>query len=226
MGIKILVVDDEPQIRKFLKVSLRVGGYDTEEVTNGQEAIQRAVLFKPDIILLDLGLPDMDGKKVISQIREWSQVPIIVLTAREQEKEKVEALDAGADDYVTKPFGVEELMARIRVFIRRTTRIDDKPVVACGDLTIDLAQRHVIVNGKEVKLTPTEYEIMKVLAQHVGKVITHRQLFTAVWGNNYYDDNHYIRVYINQLRRKIEENPNRPKHIITESGVGYRLIEH
>lgn len=226
MGIKVLVVDDEPQIRKFLKVSLRVGGYDTDEVVNGQEAIQRAVLFKPDIILLDLGLPDMDGKKVISQIREWSQVPIIVLTAREQEKEKVDALDAGADDYVTKPFGVEELMARIRVFIRRTTRVDDKPVVICGDLTIDLAQRRVLAGGKEVKLTPTEYEIMKVLAQHVGKVITHRQLFTAVWGNNYYDDNHYIRVYINQLRRKIEENPNRPKHIITESGVGYRLLDH
>ncbi|TWH48675.1 response regulator [Sporomusa sp. KB1] len=226
MGIKILVVDDEPQIRKFLKVSLRVGGYDTDEATNGQEAIQRAVIFKPDIILLDLGLPDMDGKKVINQIREWSQVPIIVLTAREQEKEKVDALDAGADDYVTKPFGVEELMARIRVFIRRTTRVDDKPVVVCGELTVDLAKRYIFVSGKEVKLTPTEYEIMKVLAQNVGKVITHRQLFTAVWGNNYYDDNHYIRVYINQLRRKIEDNPIRPKYIITESGVGYRLMDH
>ncbi|SDE44048.1 response regulator [Sporomusa acidovorans] len=226
MGIKILVVDDEPQIRKFLKVSLRVGGYDTDEVTNGQEAIQRAVICKPDIILLDLGLPDMDGKKVINQIREWSQVPIIVLTARDQEKEKVEALDAGADDYVTKPFGVEELMARIRVFIRRTTRVDDKPVVVCGELTVDLAQRHIFVSGKEVKLTPTEYEIIKVLAQNVGKVITHRQLFTAVWGNNYYDDNHYIRVYINQLRRKIEDNPIRPKYIVTESGVGYRLMDH
>lgn len=226
MGIKILVVDDEPQIRKFLKVSLRVGDYDTDEATNGQEAIQRAVIFKPDIILLDLGLPDMDGKKVINQIREWSQVPIIVLTAREQEKEKVDALDAGADDYVTKPFGVEELMARIRVFIRRTTRVDDKPVVVCGELTVDLAKRHILVGGKEVKLTPTEYEIMKVLAQNVGKVITHRQLFTAVWGNNYCDDNHYIRVYINQLRRKIEDNPIRPKYIITESGVGYRLMDY
>ena len=225
MKIKILVVDDEPQIRKFLKVSLRVGGYDTEEVTNGQEAIQHTVSFKPDIILLDLGLPDMDGKKVISQIREWSQVPIIVLTARDQEKEKVDALDAGADDYVTKPFGVQELMARVRVFIRRTTRVDDKPVVVCGDLSIDLAQRRVVVSGREVKLTPTEYAIMKVMAQNVGKVITHKQLFTAVWGNNYYDDNHYIRVYINQLRRKIEKNPTRPCHIITESGVGYRLME-
>ena len=224
LEIKILVVDDEPQIRKFLKVSLRVGGYDTEEVADGQEAIRRAVLFKPDIILLDLGLPDMDGKKVISQIREWSQVPIIVLTARDQEKEKVEALDAGADDYVTKPFGVEKLMARVRVFIRRTARVNDKPVVICGDLSIDLAQRLVTVGGKEVKLTPTEYEIMKIMAQNVGKVITHRQLFSAVWGKSYFDDNHYIRVYINQLRRKIEENPNRPRHIITESGVGYRLL--
>lgn len=225
MGSKILIVDDEPQIRKFLKVSLRVGGYELEEAVDGRQAVERSALWKPDIILLDLGLPDMDGKKVIGEVREWSQVPIIVLTARDQEREKVEALDAGADDYVTKPFGVEELMARVRVFLRRTARVEDKPMVNCGDLTVDLALRRVSVGGKEVKLTPTEYEIMKTLAQNVGKVITHRQLFAAVWGNNgYFDDNHYIRVYINQLRRKIEVNPNRPRHIITESGVGYRLL--
>jgi two-component system, OmpR family, KDP operon response regulator KdpE len=223
-GLRILVVDDEPQIRKLLKVSLRVHGYDVEEVTNGLDAVDQVAVYKPDLILLDLGLPDIDGKEVVSRVREWSQVPIIILTARDQEQEKVDALDAGADDYVTKPFGMDELMARMRVSLRRAAHSDDEPILTCGGLVVDLAQRRVTVGGREIKLTPTEYDIMKLLAQHAGKVITHKQLFKAVWGLSYNEDTHYIRVYINQLRRKIEENPTRPQYIITESGVGYRLM--
>jgi len=166
----------------------------------------------------------MDGKEVIKKIREWSQVPIIILTARDQEQEKIEALDAGADDYVTKPFGVGELMARMRVSLRRAAQSEDEPVITCGDLSIDLALRRVSVEGREVKLTPTEYDIIKVLAQHAGKVLTHKQLLKAVWGTAFNEDTHYIRVYIGQLRRKIEANPTQPRYIITESGVGYRLM--
>jgi len=223
-GPRILVIDDEPQICRLLRVSLGAYGYDISEAVSGQDGISRVAIFKPDLIILDLGLPDIDGKEVIRLLREWCQTPIIILTARGQEEEKVEALDAGADDYITKPFGVSELMARIRVSLRRTAQSEDEPVITCGDLVVDLAQRRVSVGGREVKLTPTEYDIIKVLAQHAGKVLTHKQLLKTVWGNSCNEDNHYTRVFIGQLRKKIEENPNQPRYIITESGVGYRLM--
>ena len=223
-GLRVLVIDDEPQIRKLLKVSLGAHGYDVHEAVNGTDAVTQAAGIKPDLIILDLGLPDIDGKEVVRRVREWSDLPILILTARDQEKEKIDALDAGADDYITKPFSIGELLARMRVSIRRAAHTGDDPVIQCGDLAIDLAQRRVTIDSQEVKLTPTEYDIMKVLAQNAGKVLTHRQLLKAVWGDVYAEDTHYIRVYIGQLRRKIEPNPTQPKYIITESGVGYRLM--
>ena len=223
-GARILIIDDEPQIRRLLKVSLTAHAYEIDECQNGQEGINRVAIFKPDLILLDLGLPDMDGKAVVEVIREWSKVPIIILTARDQENEKIAALDAGADDYVTKPFSMGELLARLRVALRHTVTATSSPVITCGELMIDLAARQVTRNDKEIKLTPTEYEILKVLAQNIGRVLTHKQLLKAVWGTAFNEDTHYIRVYIGQLRRKVEENPAQPKYIITESGVGYRLM--
>lgn len=223
-GMRILIVDDEPQIRKLLKVSLGAHGYDIDEAATGRDGINQAAIFKPDLIILDLGLPDIEGKEVVRQVREWSQVPIIILTARDQEQEKVETLDAGADDYITKPFGVSELMARMRVSLRRAAHSEDEPVITCGDLAVDFAQRRVTVAGREVKLTPTEYDILKELVQHAGKVLTHKHLLRTVWGNYHNEDTHYIRVYIGQLRRKIEENPTQPRYIISELGVGYRLM--
>lgn len=221
---RILIIEDELQIRKLLKVSLNAHGYDLEEAANGKDGVNRAATFKPDLLIIDLGLPDIDGKEVVKQIREWSETPIIILTARDQEQEKIEALDSGADDYMTKPFGVGELLARMRVCLRRAATVEQQPVLACGGLVVDLQQRRVTVEGDEVKLTPTEYEIIKMMMQHAGKVITHKQLLKAVWGNAYQQDTHYIRVYIAQLRRKIEQNPTQPRYIITESGVGYRLM--
>ena len=223
-GLRVLVIDDEPQIRKLLKVSLGAHGYDVHESMSGMDSVVQAADIKPDLVILDLGLPDIDGKEVVRRLREWSDVPILILTARDQEKEKIDALDSGADDYITKPFSIGELLARIRVSMRRSAHTEDEPVIHCGDLSIDLAQRRVTVNAQEIKLTPTEYDILKILAQNSGKVLTHRQLLKAVWGNTYSEDTHYIRVYIGQLRRKIETNPTQPKYIITESGVGYRLM--
>ena len=223
-GARVLVIDDEPQIRRLLKVSLSAYGYEIDECHNGKDGINRTAVFKPDLILLDLGLPDMDGKAVVEIIREWSKVPIIILSARDQENEKIAALDAGADDYVTKPFSMGELLARLRVALRHGVTTEGSSVIFCGDLKIDLVARSVTCGGKEIKLTPTEYEILKVLAQNIGRVLTHKQLLKAVWGTAYHEDTHYIRVYIGQLRRKVESNPSQPKYIITESGVGYRLI--
>jgi len=223
-GARILIIEDEPQIRRLLKVSLTAHAYEVDECQTGQEGINRVAVFKPDLILLDLGLPDMDGKAVVGVIREWSKVPIIILTARDQENEKIAALDAGADDYITKPFSMGELLARLRVALRHTVTLENSPVITCGDLRIDLVARHVTRSEKEIKLTPTEYEILKILAQNIGRVLTHKQLLKAVWGTAYNEDTHYIRVYIGQLRRKVEENPAQPKYIITESGVGYRLM--
>jgi len=199
-------------------------GYEIEEALTGEDGIRRAALIKPDLLIVDLGLPDMDGKAVVQAIRSWSSTPIIVLTARDQEREKIEALDVGADDYVTKPFSVGELMARMRVSLRRAASPEHEPVLQCGDLTIDLVQRRVSVGEREIKLTPTEYELLKILAQFRGRVVTHKQLLKAVWGNNYDDDTHYIRVYIGQLRRKIEADPTQPRYITTESGIGYRMM--
>lgn len=225
-GPRVLVIDDEPQIRKLLKVSLQAYGYTLDEADTGKDGINRTAIFKPDLIIVDLGLPDIDGKEVVKQIRDWSGVPIIILTARDQEQEKIEALDAGADDYVTKPFGMGELLARLRVCLRRSAENENEPVLTCGGLKVDLVLRRVTVDDREIKLTPTEYEIIKIMAQHAGRVLTHKQLLKAVWGNSYNEDTHYIRVYIGQLRRKIEADPAQPRYIITESGVGYRLICH
>ena len=224
-GPRVLIVDDEAPIRRMLKISLDGHGFEIDEAVTGEGAVLRAAVFKPDIVLLDLGLPDIDGKDVIKQIRDWSTVPIIILTARDQETEKIEALDAGADDYVTKPFSMGELLARMRVAIRRSVHVDTNPIIKCGDVTIDLSHRRVTRAAEEVRLTPTEYELLKTLATHMGKVLTHKQLLKTVWGNAYQNDTQYLRVYINQLRRKVEDNPTQPRYIITESGVGYRMIQ-
>ncbi|HBS60585.1 MAG TPA: DNA-binding response regulator [Firmicutes bacterium] len=224
-GPRVLIVDDEAPIRRMLKISLDGHGFEIDEAVTGEGAVLRAAVFKPDLILLDLGLPDIDGKDVIKQIRDWSTVPIIILTARDQETEKIEALDAGADDYVTKPFSMGELLARMRVAIRRSVHVDTNPIIKCGDVTIDLSHRRVTRAAEEVRLTPTEYELLKTLATHMGKVLTHKQLLKTVWGNAYQNDTQYLRVYINQLRRKVEDNPTQPRYIITESGVGYRMMQ-
>ena len=222
--MKILIADDEKEIRHLLQVALAAHGYMVEAVSLGQDAVQQTAMYQPDLLILDLGLPDMDGKEVVRKIREWSKIPIIILTVRDQEQEKIEALDLGADDYVTKPFSTGELLARVRVCLRHIPGVPEKQVITSGDLVIDLAAREVKVNHQTVRLTPTEYEIMKLLAQNEGRVLTHRQILTKVWGMQYSRDTHYIRIYIGQLRRKIEADPARPQHIITESGVGYRLI--
>lgn len=223
-GARILVIDDESQIQKLLRVALSSHGYEVAEAATGQQGLSEAAVFHPDIIILDLGLPDMDGLEVMTRLREWTQTPVIVLSAKEQEKDKILALDAGADDYLTKPFGMGELLARIRTAMRHSVRVIDEPVLKFDDLVIDLAHRKVLVQGVEVKLTPTEYDLMKNLAIHAGKVLTHKQLLKTCWGPTYENDTHYLRVFIGQLRRKIEANPARPRHIITEPGVGYRLV--
>ena len=221
-SLRILVVDDERAIRRFLKVSLG-NQYEVFEAVNGEEALRAAVADHPDLIILDLGLPDMDGVEVTRRLREWTTIPIIVVSVREREDDKVAALDAGADDYLTKPFGVSELMARIRVAVRRSTQPDNEPVFQTGGLTVDLAQRHVTVNGEPVTLTPTEYDILRTLVQHAGKVMTHRQLLRAVWGTAYESETHILRFNVSNLRGKIEADASRPQIILTEPGVGYRL---
>jgi two-component system KDP operon response regulator KdpE len=223
-GMRVLVIDDEAQIRKLLHVILSAHGYEAEEAKNGKDGIARATMFKPDLLIVDLGLPDLDGKTVVKEIREWSNAPIIVLTARDEEKEKIEALDLGADDYVTKPFSAGELLARLRVCLRRSVAGTDEAVIVCGDLTIDIAKHRVMEGEREIKLTPTEYEIVKVLAQNAGRVMTHKQLLKAVWGHDYNEDTHYIRVYIGQIRRKLEKDPTQPRYIVTEMGIGYRFM--
>jgi two-component system KDP operon response regulator KdpE len=193
------------------------------EAADGEEALRAVVNERPDLLILDLGLPDIDGVEVTRRLREWTQIPIIVVSVREQESDKIAALDAGADDYLTKPFGAGELMARIRVALRRTTQPESQAVFTSGDLTIDLTSRKVSVDGNEISLTPTEYDILKALVQHAGKVLTHRQLLRTVWGIAYEDENHMLRVNVSNLRRKVEKDPARPQHVITEPGVGYRL---
>lgn len=222
-GARILIIDDESPIRRLLKVGLSAYGYELAEAASGRQGIQEAAFFHPDLIILDLGLPDLDGLEVVKRLREWCQAPIIILSVREQETDKIQALDAGADDYVTKPFGMGELLARIRVALRHAAQKEDEPVLTLGGLTVDLARRLVLVEGEEVKLTPTEYEILKSLATHAGRVLTHRQLLRTIWGPEYEGETHYLRVYIAQLRRKIEPDPTRPRYILTEPGVGYRL---
>ena len=219
---RVLVVDDEVAIQRFLRSVLIAEGFSLNVTDNGAEALSAAVLFKPDVILLDLGLPDMDGVEVINRLREWSTVPIIVLSVREQENDKVKALDAGADDYLTKPFGMAELMARVRVALRRSVQ-KPEPVFRSGDLEVDLASRKVILQGVEVQLTPTEYDLLRFLVTHAGKVITHNQILIQLWGVAYVDQPQVLRVNISNLRQKIEADASRPRYIITEPGVGYRL---
>ncbi|MCF8567601.1 response regulator [Alicyclobacillus tolerans] len=226
MGAKILIVDDETQIRKLLRVTLEAHGFSTLEAPTGKEGVLQASMMRPDLIILDLGLPDMDGTEALSQIREWCSAPVIVLTVRDDEAGKVSALDSGADDYVTKPFGTGELMARIRVALRHVSHQSDEPVVHVGPLTIDLVRRVVTRDGEPIKLTPIEYDLLKALATHAGRVMTHRQLFQQVWGGqNYETASHYLRVYVGHLRKKIESDPTRPILLTTEPGVGYRLTE-
>jgi two-component system KDP operon response regulator KdpE len=222
-GAHILIVDDERQIRRFLRASLSAHGFDIVEAENGKEALLQAASYQPDVIILDLGLPDMDGIEVTRRLREWNHAPIIILSVRDQEKEKVNALDAGADDYLTKPFGVGELLARIRVALRHAYHTDNEPVFQTGKLRVDLSRRAVSIDGQEISLTPNEYDLLKMLIQNAGKVITHRQLLHHVWGSDYGSENHILRVNISNLRHKIEPDPAQPSYILTESGIGYRL---
>lgn len=225
MSARILVVDDEPQMGRLLKTSLSARGYEVAVAVDGRAGLDMAASWRPDLILLDLGLPVIDGLEVCRQLRSWSQVPIIVLTVRDAEQDKVAALDLGADDYLTKPFGADELLARIRVALRHATRsaAPEQPLLQFGDLTIDLVRRQVIVCEQEVHLTPKEYELLRVLATNAGKVLTHRMLLRAVWGGAYEQDVPTLRVFITQLRRKIEVDPAHPAHITTEPGIGYRF---
>ena len=220
---RILVVDDEVAIQRFLRTVLSAEEFSLHQAENGHAALAAAAAVKPDIILLDLGLPDLDGVEVIRRIREWSQVPIIVLSVREREDDKVKALDAGADDYLTKPFGIAELLARIRVSLRRAVQQVPEPVYRVGELEVDLARRRVTVQGGEVQLTPTEYDLLRLLVTHAGKVLTHSQILRQIWGVAYVDQPHVLRVNISNLRHKIEADPSRPRYILTEPGVGYRL---
>jgi len=225
LDLKILVVDDERPIRRFLSASLG-GRYIILEAENGTEALRAVAANRPDVVILDLGLPDMDGIEVTRRLREWTDVPVIIVSVRDSEQDKVAALDAGADDYLTKPFGTSELLARIRVALRRSNKPEtESAIYQNDDLMVDFAKREVSVSDHPVTLTPTEYNILRVLVSHAGKVLTHKQLIKEVWGGNYEVNSHLLHVNISNLRRKIESDPLRPRHIITESGVGYRLKE-
>ena len=223
-GASILVIDDESQMRRFLRVSLANAGYQVLEAETGEQGLSQAASKKPDLILLDLGLPDQDGLSVTVRLREWSKSPIIVISARGREEDKVTALDQGADDYLTKPFGVGELLARIRVALRHVaTEGTSTPEFVLGDLKVDRSRRQVFVKSTEVHLTPIEYKLLALLVKNAGRVITHRQLLREVWGPNSVEHTHYLRVYMGQLRHKLEENPSRPLYIVTEPGIGYRI---
>jgi two-component system, OmpR family, KDP operon response regulator KdpE len=224
-GARILIVDDEPQILRFLRTALSANGYEVIEASTGMDALRHAAADAPDAIVLDLGLPDMDGKDVIRALREGSDTPVVVLSARKREAEKIAALDLGADDYIDKPFGIGELMARLRASLRhRMQKAGEPPVFRSGPLTVDLVRRTVKRGEEAVRLTPKEYDLLRMLVQHAGKVVTHRQLLQAVWGPAHVEDATYLRVFIGQLRRKIEPEPERPTLIQTETGVGYRLV--
>jgi len=222
-SVRVLVVDDEPAIRRFLRASLAAHGYVIFEASDGQSALSAVSADRPDLVILDLGLPDLDGIQVTRLLREWTRIPIIILSVRGQEADKIAALDAGADDYVTKPFGAGELLARMRVALRRAGQPGVEPVFTSDDLMVDLTRRVVTVAGREVQLTPTEYDLLRVLVTNAGKVLTHRQLLHEVWGMGYEQETHMLRVNISNLRRKLEPDPTRPHYIRTEPGVGYRL---
>jgi two-component system KDP operon response regulator KdpE len=225
-GPVVLVIEDELQIRRFLRATLSSHGYTLIEAGTAEDGLSQATTRQPDLVILDLGLPDLDGLDVTQRLREWSRVPIIVLSARGQESDKIAALDAGADDYLTKPFGVGELLVRMRVALRHATPIDPEsgdPIFSAGDLRVDLSRRQVFMRDQEIHLTPIEYRLLTTLIRYAGKVVTHRQLLKEVWGLAYQDENHYLRVYMGQLRHKLEADPARPRYLVTEPGVGYRL---
>jgi len=220
----VLIVEDDLVTRHFLARTLEGKGYKIVETANGEEGLRQASNIVPDVVLLDLGLPDIEGLQVVRRLREWSSVPIIILSLRGQEKDKVEALDAGADDYLTKPFGIPELLARLRVALRnKSSNAAKSSVLTVGSLSIDLAKRKVLVNEKEVRLTPLEYNLLATLARNAGKVVTHRQLLQEVWGPQYTTETNYLRLYIKQLRDKLEDDPSQPRYLLTEAGIGYRL---
>ena len=229
-SITILVVEDEPEIRRFLRISLVNHGYTLIETPKGEEGLALLAQKKPQIVILDLGLPDIDGVTFTKRAREWTTTPIIVLSARSLEQDKIEALEAGADDYVTKPFGILELIARIKVAFRHTERIasnaEEEPVFVSGDLKVDLVKRTVHVKGEEIHLTPIEYKIMHMLVKNADRLVTQQALLREIWGPGHAKQGHYLRVYLGQLRQKLEEQPARPKYLITEPGVGYRLRVH
>jgi two-component system KDP operon response regulator KdpE len=222
----LLIVEDELPLRKFLVTTLTDAGYRIEEAGTGQSALQRASQSPPDLVLLDLGLPDMDGQDVLRQLRQWLKAPIIILSARNQEQQKITALDLGADDYLTKPFSTGELLARIRAALRHATHVGNSAgstAFEFGDLKVDLLGRRVLVRGREVHLTPNEYKLLAALIRYPGKILTHRQLLSEVWGPHQVKETHYLRVFMASLRRKLEDDPARPRYLLTEQGVGYRL---
>ena len=221
---RILVVDDEPQLLRALATNLKARGYEVDQATTGEAALMLAASHHPDLVVLDLGLPGIDGLEVISGLRGWSSVPIVVLSVREREADKVAALDAGADDYVTKPFGMDELLARLRAALRRAAPAEkEEPIVTTPDFTVDLAKKRVSRDSKEVKLTPTEWEIVEILVRSEGRLVTQRQLLKAVWGPQYEKETNYLRVYLAQIRRKLEPDPSQPRYFVTEPRIGYRF---
>jgi two-component system KDP operon response regulator KdpE len=220
----VLVIDDEVQIRRLLRVCLEGNGYRVLEAATGQEGIAQAAQYLPDMVLLDLGLPDIDGVAVLKRLREWTQIPVVVLSVRDRDEDKVAALDNGADDYVTKPFSTSELLARLRVAQRHATPSAEIPLFKSGELELDMTARTVRSAGRDVKLTATEYSLLRFLVRHAGKVLTHRQILQEVWGPGYTEQTHYLRVYIAHLREKLEMDPSKPRLIVTEPGVGYRLL--
>ena len=223
----LLVIDDEPQIRKFLRISLASQGYKVLEASTGAEGLSVAALNKPDLVVLDLGLPDMDGQQVLRELREWSVVPVLILSVRASEGEKVEALDSGANDYVTKPFGIQEFLARIRALLRQAPAGEQVQSASIfGPLTVDLAFRRVLLEGVEVGLTRKEYAVLAQLARHPGRVITQQQLLKDIWGPTHIDDTHYLRIVVGHLRQKLADDPAAPRFIVTEAGVGYRLLDN
>lgn len=221
---RILVIDDEPAIRRYLSSSLLERGYHVLEAENGKRGLQLAAEQRPDLVILDLGLPDLSGLEVLKKLREWSQMPVLILTVQSSDQDKVQLLDAGADDYLTKPFSLTELTARLRVMERHRLQKQDSPIFKSGWLEIDFAAHSVLVDGEAVRLTHTEYEILRVLAQNAGKLVTQRQLLLEIWGAGSVDQTHYLRVYITHIRKKIEKTPSTPQLLITEPGVGYRLV--
>ncbi len=223
--LTILVIDDEPQIRKFLRISLASQGYKVLEAGTGAEGLSQAALSRPDLVVLDLGLPDMDGQAVLGELREWSAVPVLVLSVRASEAQKVQALDGGANDYVTKPFGIQEFLARVRALLRQVPQaVAPEAVLSFGLLTVDLAYRRVTLAGEEVALTRKEYALLAQLARHPGRVITQQQLLKDIWGPTHVDDSHYLRIVVAHVRQKLGDDPTAPRFIVTEPGVGYRLI--